>query len=423
MNEFPAAPTEQKAKRRGEGRRLRELESSLATPPPAGDKEYYISTRAAELSEGSNRSIRNGRVRQNGPSREASALQAAEEWSGMDDDTRSVYFHKANGERSSAFQAAVNPASTPGAGRGTPLGASARPSDGGTGFTGVQGAGKNGSFQLRTPEQVQARKLSSLVGNSSTPVSSVASPTPQATGVSPKLYDIPMGGQASPTPQATGVSPKLYDIPMGGQASSTAVAPSVGQATKIPTAQPGPVTAPSPAAQVEASRANSVSAARRPPGLRAKPSPATPPSAESAPPPGTPTPEPAASNVREPRYGEPGFKTNATYATGMTPELTARSNANTRALAHIAHEAQKIKNPFSRKLKEFVDQVGMVRDDDRQIQAEAKRNAAMQNETMSMTAQGMQGPPRAAQRSLSALSADPSSWQVRTPSGTAGARG
>jgi len=204
MNEFPAAPTEQKSKRRGEGRRLRELESSLATPPPAGDKEYYISTRAAELSEGSNRSIRNGRVRQNGPSREASALKAADEWSGMDDATRNTYFDKANGERSSAFQAAVNPASTPGAGRGTPLGASARPSDGGTGFTGVQGAGKNGSFQLRTPEQVQARKLSSLVGGSSTPVSSVASPTPQATGVSPKLYDIPMGGKTpvAPSPQA-----------------------------------------------------------------------------------------------------------------------------------------------------------------------------------------------------------------------------
>lgn len=130
----------------------------------------------------------------------------------------------------------------------------------------------------------------------------------------------------------------------------------------------------------------------------------------------TASPEPMAS-VRAPQYGEPGFKTAAQFATGMTPQLREQSAKLDASYSGIVKESAGIKNPYSSRWKGIEERMKTNFAESRSIREIAKRNAPMQNEQMAMTAQGMAGPPRAAKAMR-----DPSLALIKRSSGIAGAR-
>lgn len=414
----PSAGDREKEKEKREKKRERREDRILRDmllPDPAGDKEAFMARRKAELTNKSRVSVRNGNIIQRGPTDTEAEMQAANEWANMDDAARSEEFHKANGgDRSSAYQAAVNPRATRGAGRGRALGSEsmAPVSDGGTGFSGVAGGGKNSNFRLRTPEQVAARKLSAIQG-SSTPISSVRSPVAAtAAPASAANTNTPRPvGQGFEAPTATVGSPVRNAFAGAQQArmdSGGAAGPPAALAPKYDAKPPMPVTpsrpAPTPA---QAAPAPPVSP---PLPTTAKPAPASPSMAAAS----TPTPEPRAQAPAMPARSPLMANTSAALGMGATGIDTGirRATAPLRAVADgtvavankLADTGQNIKGAArlvtgaaSRKLTEL----------------ESAFSADMGKKPQSAP------PPKS--KSLTSINMD--DVRVRVPSGTAGARG
>ncbi len=280
------------------------------------------------------------------------------------------------------------------------------PSAGG-GFQGTGMDGKPG-FQLRTEGERMARIASSPVSGSARPIFSTKGAgsggfsTAQsdqyrqkalAMGASAKMPGSPnvvkttastppawdrgairgnaAAARSNPatqagTPKVQSMLPQAQQIRMDG-AGVAGPPKALAQPAPAPVVTPAPVATPKPIN----------------PNLTSGPRPVTAP---------TGTPEPGG---RPPRFGEPGFKTAAQFATGMTPQLTEQRANVDREFGRLKGEVDAIKNPFSPKLRSLEGKLAAGFQQSRKISDIAKRNAPMQNEQMSMTAQGLAGPPRA----------------------------
>jgi hypothetical protein len=307
--------------------------------------------------------------------------------------------------------ATVNPNATAGAGRGRKLGSVMAGGGGGgadpynpTGFRSSNASPGGKTFTLRTRAEQAARIADSHLPQAGKAVFSTKGRDQGAKGgdfttAESEAYAnkarVMYGGSAkfgaTPSAPAAGAASTAANRPFDRSGSGERITP----ASTPPPASPAPAPRPAPTAIK--------------PDLTTAPSGAAPtPGPSASPPPPSPSPAPA-SAAAPARYGQPGYKTDAQYATGMTPQLTlARQKLNAQQAAIDAETTSKrtptgVGNAYRKTEGQRNEIISM----DRSISAIARRNAPMQSEQMSMTAQGLPGPPRAAMSGGSQPDADP----------------
>lgn len=135
--------------------------------------ERFLSDRVAELT-GTRKVSRRGQKWSGGLSPDEAMKRAEAEFAAMSDDEKDDWTRRANADhvrgpedraRQGAYRREMNSAlggRAQSAG-GASLAMAPSRSDGGPGFSGVAGAGRNSPIQLRTPDQVRARVGNSLV--------------------------------------------------------------------------------------------------------------------------------------------------------------------------------------------------------------------------------------------------------------------
>lgn len=172
------------------GRRLNGAFPAMAPTKPAMGFEAYLGPRADELT-GTRRVGPRGQSWHGGVSPEEAMAQAEAEFAAMSDEEKSTWTSKANMEhvrgsedqkRMGDYRGQMNEALGGGSRRGrgrslAEVSGAASMSDGGTGFSGVRGAGSLGQkFQLRSQDQVAARVAQSPVTASSKPIATIRQP-------------------------------------------------------------------------------------------------------------------------------------------------------------------------------------------------------------------------------------------------------